>query len=186
MINGIWWNISYFDFNSEITDLACKYFGYKTGMLLPDISNQIITNLILTFSCPKNVSFFEECTIKLQQQYLYDLRTDKLFFLCSNENLLCSKIPESKNMKIEKFLGKCYYVFDSKQLVNFREMQNFCSEKTLETISLSSKDQAEFIFNIILVEKLKNVNFKNNKKNVYDKWKNIQKETLLPLSKKRI
>lgn len=182
LMNNIWWNISYFDFHSKHSDLACKYFGYETGMLISNTEEKRMTNLIFGISCPKIVSSFQDCSIISQYNHLFRLKSNKLLLLCSNDKLSCPTIRNIQNVTLEKFMGKCYYLFNLKRSVNFDEMEKFCIKKNLKLVTLSSKEQARFIFNKIQTQKSKNLKYKNYR-NFYKIIEKISKETFIPISK---
>lgn len=184
-MNGRWWNISYFnfDFNSNFNpDFACKFFGHKTGMLITDTGEERMKNLIFSFSCPKNITSFKNCSIQSHYHVLLGLKYSKLYLLCSNVTLSCLNVGMPDYLTLEKFFGKCYYIFDLKRHLNYDEVEKFCLEKNLNMISISTKEQAHYIFNKIIFEKFKSYRH-NNVISDSKYMEGLKKETFIPLSK---
>lgn len=170
-----WHNISYSNFNSKTIDLTCKYFGYQSGMLIPQIKDIQLTYLFFKILCANNSTNLKFCYLKIDYDSQLIMKSYKVIILCLNKTTSCQFIPNLKNLMVEKFLGKCYYIYDSKEKkLNFHEIENFCLKKNLNIISLSTKDQAVFIFNKILLKKYKYE--KKSMENIYD-------DIFIPLSK---
>lgn len=139
-----------------------------------------LTNLIFSISCPEETRTFKNCFLKMNNNYLLTLKASKIIIFCSKETISCPFINDSKNVTIEKFLGKCYYIFHSKKKVNFEEMKKFCLQRNLKIISITSKEQARFFFNKMIIKE-----FTENRKKSERSLKNFNKlksEVFIPLS----
>lgn len=175
-----WLNISYLSFDSQYTDSACQYFGYKTGLLITKMEETKLTNLILSVFCPKQFQSFRSCFLKINNDSVTTLRASKIMIVCSNEHFTCPLMEKSSNMTIEKFFGNCYYIFNMKEKkLNYAEMKNFCMKKNLTIVLITIKEQARFIFNKILMEKIQS---EKKIKNHFRLWK-FEKQIFIPLSR---
>lgn len=149
-------------------------------MLIQEMDEPKLINLIFSISCKNETKDFKNCFIKTNTNYLMTLKLSKIILVCSKEMISCPFIQNVQNLTIEKFLGKCYYIFHLNKYVNFDEMNKFCLSKNLSIISITSKEQARYFFNRIVIEKFKNIDekFENSLK----KFIQIQNDIFLPLS----
>lgn len=115
----------------------------------------------------------------MNNDYEMTLKSSKIVILCSNREISCPFVHYSLNLTIEKFFGKCYYIFHSKRNLNYNEMEKFCLEKNLKIISIRTKEQARFIFNKILMEEINANRFEKSLK-FFNK---IETNTFIPSGK---
>lgn len=161
---GYWSNISYIQFDIHTSDLACQYFGHMTGTLSSSENIRGSFNDIY-IKCRKNVTNLENCEIIWDSHfYPLKLKSSHVFLICFNDKLACDKIQKD-NVKIIKFLKKCYYLYKSEKLLNYSEINDECLKENLNLISINEKDEARFIFNQIIIEK--EINNTHEYKNLY-------------------
>lgn len=180
--NNIWFNISYTNFNNIQTDLACKYFGYKSGLIISVREDDNI-NLIFRINCPNNATQFEDCFISMNNDYTQTLKASKLVLICSNETLKCFQSNNQKDVSIEKYLGKCFYIFNSHKNLTYKKMENICHKMNLRPISISTREEARFIFNKIVMNEFSKKKQKNSSMiNV----EALESEIAIPLSRTKV
>lgn len=151
-------------------------------MLISNIEEIKKTNLILIIFCDESHKNFSSCFLKINITDKMRIKSSEIMLLCSNETLTCPLIKSFEKMTIEKFLGKCYFIFNFiEQKLNYDEIRNYCLKKNLQILTISTIEQARFLFNKILIKKLQDIEKSEKKENLL--IKDIEKEIFLPLSK---
>lgn len=151
-VYNYWLSVSNIQWNTNTIDLACQYFGYKSGTLIMPYERETVY-LYYSVFCPENIENFVDCRIGMAKNvYLSSLKSRKTTLVCVDEKAICPNILNLKNTTVTKFLKKCFYIFNFKRKVDFFEMKEICLKNKLEIISLNSKDDSRFLFNKIFYE----------------------------------
>lgn len=153
LFNEILYYISNLNFNIHTTNLACQYFGYQSGLLFMKKSDKIFNTIQII--CNENITNFKNCIVKnIYYSTLSYFQSTAVSLICFQRNVSCPKsiLPI---LNVYAYLKSCYFIFfEFEKYLTSEESYNFCKKNGFRPVGISFRDEAEFVFNLILQWKL--------------------------------